>query len=335
MNQHFVDAASKIKKDQDLLDTTGKDLLNIGNDVKEFMNKAEQDVMLMAYTDIDTESVSYDSVGPEYILATIMTSLYNRPLHKDEPIDLVYAGFYRRLHLDAMKHPRTRVLRKIWRMREELGLVASINLQQQELLRNYLRILEPCTFRATTFIRAARFRAEAPFIDTQLRRAHSVRLRVCDLDSRLEDVSNHVSRMLEIQQENNGNAIIVFTIVTIIFLPLSWATSYLGMNTSDIRNLSQGQWLFWLIALPVTTIVIGLAALVVLKGETIREFFIRREVAKDRQRSASTGMSAKRRLSTKMTEPSVGRKQSTMMSDNHLWRGFRRRTTMVRGDGEV
>ncbi|KAF2492973.1 hypothetical protein BU16DRAFT_95299 [Lophium mytilinum] len=234
-----------------------------------------------------------------------------------------------------MKHPRTRVLRKIWRMREELSLVSSINAQQQELLKNYLRILEPCTFRATTFIRAARFRVEAPFIDTQLRRAQSVRLRVCDLDSRLEDVSKHVSRMLEIQQENNGNAIIVFTIVTIIFLPLSWATSYLGMNTSDIRGLAQGQWLFWLIAVPVTTVVIGLAGLVVLKGETIREFFIRREVAKNRQNSAATGIAAKTRLSTRITELSGGRKQAAIMSDNHLWRGFRRRTTMIRGDGEV
>lgn len=38
----------------------------------------------------------------------------------------------------------------------------------------------------------------------------------------------------------------------------------------------------WPIALPVTTVVIGLAVLAVLKGETIREFFIRRELAKYR-----------------------------------------------------
>lgn len=233
-----------------------------------------------------------------------------------------------------MKHPRTRVLRKIWRMREELGLIASITVQQQELLINYLRILEPCTFRATTFTRAARFRVEAPFIDTQLRKTYSVRLRMSDLDSRLEDVSNHVSRMLEIQQENNGNAIIVFTMVTIIFLPLSWATSYLGMNTSDIRDLSQGQWLFWLIALPVTTVVIGLAVVVVLKGETIREYFIRREVAKDRQNLASTGMSTKRSLSARMAGP-AGLNKPTMTSDSHLWKDFRRRTTTLRGEGEV
>jgi len=220
----------------------------------------------------------------------------------------------------------------IWRMREELGLVESINMQQKELLVNYLRVLEPCTFRATTFVRAARFGIEAPFIDAQIRKLHLARLRLSDIDSRLEDVSNHVSRMLEIQQENNGNAIIVFTMVTIVFLPLSWATSYLGMNTSDIRDLAQGQWLFWIIALPVTAAVIGLAVLVVLKGETIREFFIRREVSKDRRRDL-TEVSASRRLSARATETSIGRTHS-MRVNNHLWKNFRRRTTAT-VEGEV
>jgi hypothetical protein len=97
MNQYSINSDSNTKKDREFLETTSIDLAYIGNRAKEYMNKAEQDVMLMAYTDIDTETVSYDSVGPEYILATIMTSLFNRPLHADEPIDLVYAGFYRRL----------------------------------------------------------------------------------------------------------------------------------------------------------------------------------------------------------------------------------------------
>jgi hypothetical protein len=227
------------------------------------------------------------------------------------------------------------MLRKIWRMREELDLITIINIQQDELFKNYLRVLEPCTFRVTTFNRAARFRTEAPFIHTLLRKAYDVRMRISDLDSRLEDVSSHVSRMLEIQQENNGNAIIVFTMVTIIFLPLSWATSYLGMNTSDIRNLSQGQWLFWLIALPVTGVVIGLAILVVLKGENIREYFIMREVMKDRQGSAAAGMSAKRALSTRMTGGSLKLDHSPSVLGDHLWRGFRRRTTVFNEDSKV
>jgi Mg2+ and Co2+ transporter CorA len=235
-----------------------------------------------------------------------------------------------------MKHPRTRVLDRIWRMREELEVILDVNMQQQELLQNYLRILEPCTFRATTFIRAARFRVEAPYLSAQLRRAHAARLRISDLDSRLEDVSTHVSRMLEVQQENNGNAIIVFTIVTIIFLPLSWVTSYLGMNTSDVRDLAQGQWLYWTISLPVTMLVIGIAVLVVLKGESVREFFIKRQMMGDRRGVTAGSMSVKTGFSTRMTDASLARKQSTMRPNDLLGRsGLWRRSARAGRAGEV
>jgi hypothetical protein len=97
MNRFSVDADSNTKKYRDSLQATSKDSFQIGHRAKESMNRAERDVMLMAYTDIDTETVSYDSVSPEYILATIMAGLFSLPLHADEPIDMVYAGFYRTL----------------------------------------------------------------------------------------------------------------------------------------------------------------------------------------------------------------------------------------------
>jgi len=97
MNQYMKNAASKIQKDREVLESTGKELFHIGNSVKSHMNKAEQDVMLMAYTDTGAETVSYDAVGSEYILATIMTSLLNRPLSKEGTIDIIYSKFYRRL----------------------------------------------------------------------------------------------------------------------------------------------------------------------------------------------------------------------------------------------
>lgn len=52
-------------------------------------------------------------------------------------------------------------------------------------------------------------------------------------------------------------AIMVFTIVTIIFLPLSFVSSVLGMNTSDIRDMQYGQWIYWVVAIPLTIVVIA------------------------------------------------------------------------------
>ena len=235
-----------------------------------------------------------------------------------------------------MKHPRTRVLDRIWRMREELEVIFSVNMKQQELLKNYFRILEPCTFRATTRARALCFRIEAPYLIAQQQRADSASLRIADLHSRLEDISAHVTRMLEVQQENNGNAIIVFTIVTIIFLPLSWATSYLGMNTSDIRDLAQGQWLYWTLSIPVTIFAVGVAILVVLRGESIREFFITRQMARDRRNATSTAMSAKTKLSMTMTDTFLAQRQSTMRPMNGSGRiGLWRRGLRAQEKGEA
>jgi hypothetical protein len=51
-------------------------------------------------------------------------------------------------------------------------------------------------------------------------------------------------------------AIYVFTIVTIIFPPISTVASVLGMNTRDIRNMDKPQWGFWAVSIPLTTLVV-------------------------------------------------------------------------------
>jgi hypothetical protein len=54
-----------------------------------------------------------------------------------------------------------------------------------------------------------------------------------------------------------NNAGVVFTGVTIIFLPLSFVTGLLGMNTADVRNATYNQWVFWASAVPLTFLVIA------------------------------------------------------------------------------
>lgn len=55
-----------------------------------------------------------------------------------------------------------------------------------------------------------------------------------------------------------ARSVIVFTAITIIFLPLSFFTSYFGMNVTDIVNTAHSSKYFWLIAGPVSgTIITG------------------------------------------------------------------------------
>lgn len=68
-------------------------------------------------------------------------------------------------------------------------------------------------------------------------------------------------RMIESNKDRQEAAIYAFTIVTVIFLPLSFVSSLLGMNTSDIRDMKQGQWLYWGAAIPLTGLIIILCLL--------------------------------------------------------------------------
>ena len=81
-----------------------------------------------------------------------------------------------------------------------------------------------------------------------------------DLRENSNALINRTIQLVNIRLEDHGKAILVFTIVTIIFLPLSFISSFFGMNFSDIRDMERTQGLFWIVAcsLTVATLVFSL-----------------------------------------------------------------------------
>ncbi|KAG8529085.1 uncharacterized protein KY384_005720 [Bacidia gigantensis] len=61
--------------------------------------------------------------------------------------------------------------------------------------------------------------------------------------------------------ESNNRAILVFTLVTIIFLPLSFFTSYYGMNLPDVAKTDKTQAWFWKVCGTSTFGIVGLTIL--------------------------------------------------------------------------
>ena len=61
---------------------------------------------------------------------------------------------------------------------------------------------------------------------------------------------------LAIIAESNNKAILVFTVVTIVFLPLSFFTSYYGMNFKDGHSLLDGEDYFWGVCGSVTAVIV-------------------------------------------------------------------------------
>ncbi|KAL1877346.1 hypothetical protein VTK73DRAFT_8719 [Phialemonium thermophilum] len=86
------------------------------------------------------------------------------------------------------------------------------------------------------------------------------------LDRRIREFGEFELHANDLKEENLSNfedtkdrqelAIYAFTIVTVVFLPLSFVAGVFGMNTSDIRDMTQGQWAYWASAIPVTVLVI-------------------------------------------------------------------------------
>lgn len=84
------------------------------------------------------------------------------------------------------------------------------------------------------------------------------------------DLERRAKSRIEILEEDHGKAIFVFTLVTAVFLPLSFVTSYMGMNTADIRDMQATQERFWMVAVPVTLTVMATAAFLAYKGHLVK-----------------------------------------------------------------
>ncbi|KAF2110793.1 hypothetical protein BDV96DRAFT_583722 [Lophiotrema nucula] len=273
--------ASKESQEADYasLTETRDELTAAGEATSRWLDKAHEDVMLVAHTDSDVQVVSYEAVGVEYILASLMGNLYNKPVCTSGQVHEVYSVLTRKLQFDALRHPRSKIIRDIWHMQKELAIILEVTRDQWICLDNFLGLLDWTLFPISPerdLIRAHYFNREYAYLRDEMDKNYAIRIKIRSTESQLNDINEHVLQMLQIRQESNSNAIIVFTLVTIIFLPLSWATSYLGMNTADLRSMQQGQWVFWTMAIPITSIVIALAMVVIFKGETLRESFIQR-----------------------------------------------------------
>jgi Mg2+ and Co2+ transporter CorA len=77
------------------------------------------------------------------------------------------------------------------------------------------------------------------------------------LKSHISELGEWQSSQMDVNKDKQEAAIMVFTIVTIVFLPLSFVADVMGMNVADIRDMRFGQWLYWSIAVPLTVLVIG------------------------------------------------------------------------------
>lgn len=148
--------------------------------------------------------------------------------------------------------PSARIYKEVKLLVEELETVMSILEHQREVVHNAFR------------------ERESPLQEIDQR----VRQRTAD---RLDHLTVYFERLLRharqaadwnqhfvnVRSEENNKTVFIFTIITVVFLPLSFVAGLLGMNTKDIRESRANQGLFWAIAIPFTFGVLVVCAWVV------------------------------------------------------------------------
>jgi hypothetical protein len=90
-----------------------------------------------------------------------------------------------------------------------------VNGWQQKCFDSFLRVLDPSSFAQPTPNRVAMFPSEAECLKAGLK---AVELEA--LENRTQSLREQLKQSVEILEEDHGKAILVFTMVTTIFLPL-------------------------------------------------------------------------------------------------------------------
>ncbi|KAL4931750.1 uncharacterized protein BDV17DRAFT_226384 [Aspergillus undulatus] len=195
----------------------------------------------------------------------------------DLDIGEVYATYTTALQLEARNRPSKTLLLDINLLREELETIICNISQQLKLITDFrtdntgqspesdlyldeddnlrFEILYSSTFDNDTVLIDNPARAVLQSLQTDLQEKKDV---FSELIKRADTLERQIVQRVDIIQEDHGKAILVFTIVSVIFLPLSFVSSYLGMNTADIRDMELNQALFWQVAVPVTVVVVAL-----------------------------------------------------------------------------
>ncbi|KAH6616338.1 hypothetical protein C7974DRAFT_427340 [Boeremia exigua] len=171
--------------------------------------------------------------------------------------------------------PTKRILREVYLWKDELEIVEAVLEQQIETINAIKTVLNPDSFRITNQARIKAYRIlEQPFaIQVKEQFEKVIRKELQALYKEADKLAESLRHNIDIAEEGNSKAILIFTLVTIIFLPLSFVSSVFGMNTIDVRDMESTQTLFWAVALPVTAVVGGLSMLAAYGGPTLHRYY--------------------------------------------------------------
>ena len=141
--------------------------------------------------------------------------------------------------------------------------------EQDNVLSGLRASLDPKTFSIPSITRKLRHDYECKAIDKILVRIRAQMSNCDELIKRAKSLAVQNVQLVETFQDDNSKAIFVFTIVTILFLPMSFVAGFFGMNVIGISASTTTLRHFWTISLSLTFGIVIPCTVVALKGEEV------------------------------------------------------------------
>ncbi|KAH6957244.1 hypothetical protein DER45DRAFT_306902 [Fusarium avenaceum] len=252
--------------------------------LEEHFNLAKRDVMVLGTSRGNIDRPIISPVGSEFLLAMLLSNLQNNTILQGTSQKMDIIKHYRKvstgLRFGAMRSPKRQRFLEISALEEELDAICAILEVQGRMIEAYRTILDPESFITGTadwaYIqdRKAMYPLEKTHLDSQVRKLSEGSTALEVLKQIAQSTRHDMKQIIEVLEEGHGKAIRVFTFVTLFFLPLSFVTSFFGMNTTDIRDTNWDQRIFWLSAVPVTALVLALALIYGYKLDEVRDLFM-------------------------------------------------------------
>ena len=168
-----------------------------------------------------------------------------------------------------------RLLQRINIFQDEVAVVNRVLKEQYDVLFSLRKSLDPTSFRSPSIARKLRYQYECKAIGKVLATIEEHLKNCFELQERAKELAVRNVQLVETRQDDQSRAVFVFTIVTVIFLPLSFIAGFFGMNFNSITNSTYEVRHFWEIAVPVTVVIFILCAVFAVKGELVFVWFSR------------------------------------------------------------
>ena len=93
-----------------------------------------------------------------------------------------------------------------------------------------------------------------------------------ELQRRANRLADQNVKLVETYQDDNNKTLLIFTVVTVTFLPLSFVTGFFGMNVQGINPTTSTVKHFWVIAIPISVGVVIIALILANWGRLKRRW---------------------------------------------------------------